>query len=500
MALITDRGMQANSAAADQWLREQFGRGNGTLEGRITPSGNRLFYFRYSDPTGKQARYSIGRFDPKGDGRVAYTTKQARDKAKQLSALYRAGHKDLAEYIQREVQRAEDLVDLALRERQAEETERDHRMREAEEARARRVTVLKLFDEWKLTELRPQRQADNTRTGRKDGGRYVEDQFRRHVFPSIGTLAVEDLKRSDLLSIIDHLRSRGISRTAQIVFSDLNQMLNFAVDREIINANPLATVKRKKVAGSTTSRARFLSEQELKLLPNAMTKARINPRIEALIWIILATGARIGEIAGAVWAASLPSAPVERARVLDALAQRAGTVSAFVGWVDIATRTWHIPTTKNQRSHTIFLSDFALAQFDKLSELKVLSNHEDSTYAPWIFPSEGRQAPVNPKSITKQIAARQTNRPPIAHRSKLTDSLVLPDGKWTPHDLRRTCATTMARLGVQQEVINECLNHVQQDRMSRVYIKGRREQEQANAFSLLGDYLKAIAHESRQSK
>jgi hypothetical protein len=183
MALITDRGMQANPSTTDQWLREQFGRGNGTFEGRITPSSNRLFYFRYSDSTGKQARYPIGPFDPKGDGVVAYTTRQARDKAKQLSALYRAGHKDLAEHIQREAQRAEDLIDLDLRKRKAEEAERDQRMREAEEARARRMTVLRLFDEWKSTELRPQRRADNTRTGRKDGGQYVEEPEVRHFDP-----------------------------------------------------------------------------------------------------------------------------------------------------------------------------------------------------------------------------------------------------------------------------------------------------------------------------
>ncbi|MEZ5643628.1 MAG: hypothetical protein R3E99_00430 [Burkholderiaceae bacterium] len=51
------------------------------------------------------------------------------------------------------------------------------------------------------------------------------------------------------------------------------------------------------------------------------------------------------------------------------------------------------------------------------------------------------------KTVTKQVGDRQ--RPgaaPMSGRSKDVDALVLPGGKWTPHDLRRTAATTMAEL------------------------------------------------------
>jgi hypothetical protein len=47
----------------------------------------------------------------------------------------------------------------------------------------------------------------------------------------------------------------------------------------------------------------------------------------------------------------------------------------------------------------------------------------------------------------------------------------------------------MARLGFGTDVINECLNHMQQDRMAKVYIRDRREDAQARAFDALGERL-----------
>jgi integrase len=80
----------------------------------------------------------------------------------------------------------------------------------------------------------------------------------------------------------------------------------------------------------------------------------------------------------------------------------------------------------------------------------------------------------------------------MANRSAKTQSLALSGGRWTAHDLRRTAATIMARLGVSNDVIDECLNHIIQSRVSRVYIRDRREVDQARAFDALGAKLSAI--------
>jgi len=107
--------------------------------------------------------------------------------------------------------------------------------------------------------------------------------------------------------------------------------------------------------------------------------------------------------------------------------------------------------------------------------------------APWVFPATDNARPVCIKSFGKQLADRQ--RDPDArmmNRTKATEALRLVGGKWTAHDLRRTAATLMARLGFGSDTINECLNHISADRMVRVYVRDRREADQKRAFDALG--------------
>jgi integrase len=94
------------------------------------------------------------------------------------------------------------------------------------------------------------------------------------------------------------------------------------------------------------------------------------------------------------------------------------------------------------------------------------------------------------------LADRQKpNVSALQRRCKLTDALTLSGGKWTAHDLRRTSATLMAQLGHSTDVIDECLNHMMQRRISRVYIQDRREAQQAQAFNALGNKLEELMQE-----
>jgi integrase len=100
--------------------------------------------------------------------------------------------------------------------------------------------------------------------------------------------------------------------------------------------------------------------------------------------------------------------------------------------------------------------------------------------------------PIDPKSITKQIGDRQlehADRKAHASRTKAAHSLELPGGRWTPHDLRRTAATIMGELGVAPHVIDRCLNHREQNRITRTYQRQEMRQEQAEAWRLLGERL-----------
>ncbi len=401
------------------------------------------WYLRLSDPaTGAEQWHRMFPDDPAGH----YPHKSLADARDEAARLWRT--------------RSEGIDPRAKREQTIREAHAQA-LADAEAAR-RRLTVKDLFDHWARVELTPHVRADGKRSGRKDGGEYVRQQFERRVFPALGAVAAADVRKADVLAVLDEVKAAGKLRTANVLLASLKQMFRFALVREIVERNPLDTVTKRDAGGSDDGRQRTLSDDEIKALATAIPAAKMNARSASAIWLILATGVRVGE-----------------------------AMNATRDHIDVEAKTWHLPETKNGRDHLIHLSEFALTQIEALSELK--ETDDDGKLLPWVFPNTAGDGPVCIKSFGKQLADRQ--RPPerrMQHRSKRTDSLMLAGGRWTAHDLRRTAATLMARLGVSGDVIDECLNHVIESRVRRTYIRDRRPAEQARAFDALGLRLAAL--------
>ena len=202
----------------------------------------------------------------------------------------------------------------------------------------------------------------------------------------------------------------------------------------------------------------MLSEREIQALHRQLPSAALLVSTEAAIWIALATGCRIGELLRAEWR-----------------------------HVRLETGEWLIPAdnSKNGRPHTVYLSDMALHQFQLLYEINGSSK--------WCFPSRDDSTHVCVKTVTKQLGDRQrADATPMSRRSPHTNALLLPGGRWTPHDLRRTAATLMTALGVLPEVAEKCLNHTEESRVKRTYQRHSYEAEKRAAWRLLGDRLELL--------
>lgn len=453
MNVITDNAMRAKPAEKDTWLTQPFKRGAGVFLARITPSAERLFYFRYTDSNGRRPFLPIGHYHPKGNN-GGITLAEAYRKASDLSSLYQSGIRDLKEHFAE--QEAKKIADeVAIRRKVNAE------LANAQLEQNRRVTVLKLFERWAEIELKPHIGADGKRIGRKDGGEYVRSQFDRRIFQRIGHFEAQTVKKGDLLGILDEVKVAGKLRTANMLLADLKQMFRFAVDREIIDKNPLATVRKRHVGGANVARKRNLEEVEIRALSDGLKNAGMTRRSQIAVKLILATCCRISELMGATW-----------------------------NQVDLEASTWHLPETKNQRPHTIHLSVYAKQLFNQLLELRKNDIQQGNKLLPWVFPNKSNSGSVCIKSFGKQLSDRQ--RPAerqMANRSSKTETLLLSGGHWTAHDLRRSGATVMANLGVSTDVIDECLNHMLASQMARVYIQDRRLKQQAAAFELLGEKL-----------
>lgn len=133
-----------------------------------------------------------------------------------------------------------------------------------EAARIKMVTVRGLFERWRELELVSRTTPGGERMGRRDSGALVLAQCERHVFPVIGDMAAADVRRADILRVLDAQLAAGKRRTAQMIFADLRQMFAFALDRELIAADPMATLKKARIVGTGAERDRALSVNEVR--------------------------------------------------------------------------------------------------------------------------------------------------------------------------------------------------------------------------------------------
>ncbi|MDX9976348.1 MAG: tyrosine-type recombinase/integrase [FCB group bacterium] len=318
---------------------------------------------------------------------------------------------------------------------------------EAKRQAARR-SVSHLFESWAKVEL----------IQHKDGGKEARRMIALHVLPVIGELAVADVRKSHIAEVLDPMLSRGTPRMAKVILGKMRQMFRFAVERDLIEADPTATFKKSKVGGKDVERDRVLSEEEIRELAQKAPQAALAYSTETAIWVQLSTCCRIGELLAARW-----------------------------DHLDLKGGTWNIPAenSKNGKPHTIYLSEFAVVQFEKLKTLNGNSA--------WCYPNRDDDGPVDSKSVTRQVGDRQRDgRIALSKRSPHTAALMLKGGRWTPHDLRRTGATLMTILGVLPEVAERCLNHVEENRIKRVYQRHTYTNEMREAWRLLGERLELL--------
>jgi len=430
MGKLTDKFIKATKGQG----KDQFCGDGGGLYLRITPAGSRLWVYRYKNATGITRWFDIGAYPSK-------SLAQARAEAATLKLKRREGVDPTEE-----------------RERQAEALLAAKVAGEAEQSASNaRLTVMDLFERWERRGL----------NGRKDKGAEVRRSFEKDVLPVLGAVFAEDVKRGMVAECLDTVAERGAPVIARNLLGDLRQMFGYAIKRGYVENDPTSHLKRDDF-GKKIERERVLDDAELRMMPEKLAEADMQEASIASVWIMLSTCCRVGEISQARWE-----------------------------HIDLNAGTWWLPpaNTKNAKEHTVVMSDFAKVHFQELRRLvEEAATREGVKPSPWVLPASRQGAGhVCLKSLAKQIGDRQRgDKLPMMNRTKLTHALELPKGKWTPHDLRRTGATIMGKLGVRPDVIEKCLNHVEQNRLIRIYQRQTLEAEQTEAWRLLGERLELL--------
>jgi integrase len=252
--------------------------------------------------------------------------------------------------------------------------------------------------------------------------------LRRLVFPVIGAIPIADIRRSDVIRVLDGVEDNAGPVQADRTLAYLSRVFNWYAARSDDFRSPIvrgmARTKPKERA-----RDRILTDDELVRI---WLYAERNGAFGALVRFILLTAARRSEASEMVWS-------------------------------EIADGDWTLPASRNKTKMELVrpLSRAALA---------VLA--ERRTAKPFVF-SDG-QAPIGSMS-----------------RAKAAFDAATGTSGWTLHDCRRSARSLMSRAGVDADIAERCMGHVIPG-VRATYDRHEYHAEKARAYELLAGLIERI--------
>lgn len=237
-------------------------------------------------------------------------------------------------------------------------------------------------------------------------------QLARYVLPKLGDRDVKTITRRDVLDLLEEIADTGRGVTANRIRTYFQTFLNWCIERDVIEVNPTA---RMKPLAKEKPRDRVLSDDEIRWFWQACDAAGYP--FGTLGKVLLLTGQRLNEVAQIT----------------------AGEIEGSI---------WHLPPhrAKNGRAHDVPLSAPVLALIAEAPRLDGPAGY---------FLTTTGASPISGFSRAQASLAKRMRK--IAEQDR-GESVEIPH--WTWHDLRRTCATGLARLGIPVRVTEAVLNHV----------------------------------------
>jgi integrase len=230
-------------------------------------------------------------------------------------------------------------------------------------------------------------------------------QVRRHLLvyaKPLHDLLINSMSQRNVAVLLDTIAKNSGDVTANRLRASLETFVGWVIRQGIRlpEGNVVSyTGKRKE-----TSRSRVLTDAELK----AVWTACDDTDHGAIVKLLLLSGQRAAEIGG-------------------------------LRWDEVKDDRIELPgeRTKNKRPHSIWLSDPARAildQFRRVGRVHVFGRDDTAGFRGW---------GVSKQRLDERIAKSGVTMAP-----------------WVVHDLRRSAASGMQRIGIRAEVIERTLNHV----------------------------------------
>lgn len=248
---------------------------------------------------------------------------------------------------------------------------------------------------------------------------YAKDIWRsldKDVFPAIGAIPVQEIKARTIVEALEPIKARGALETVRRLVQRINEIMIYAVNTGLIDANPASGVgmafEKPKKQNMLT-----LRPEELPKLLRSLDRSNLSVPTRCLIKWQLLTLVRPSEASGTRWAE-----------------------------IDLDAKLWTIPAErmKAKREHIVPLSTQALNVLEVMKPISAQREH--------VFPS--RNAPKKP--MNSQTANAALKR--IGY-----------SGKLVAHGLRSIASTAMNEANFNPDVIESSLAHIEKNSVRKAY-------------------------------
>ena len=259
----------------------------------------------------------------------------------------------------------------------------------------------------------------------------AESNLRLYLSNFYGTQPISEVTRADIHQILDDLIARGKQTAANRALAHIRKFFGWLVERGYLNHSPADHIKPRH---KESERDRVLSDAEIKAIWNA-AEAMSGP-YSAWLKLLLLCGQRRVE-----------TASMRRSQIIDG--------------------SWHLSATdtKNKQPHIIPLPNQAQRLVDQLIE------KEDNFL---IKSGRNGDRPVNGFS-----------------KAKLQMDRLSGVENWKFHDLRRTVATNLTKLGIDRLILQKIINHSERG-VTQIYDRYSYMDEKREALQKWADKLDEI--------
>ncbi|MEM8938617.1 MAG: integrase arm-type DNA-binding domain-containing protein [Bacteroidota bacterium] len=261
----------------------------------------------------------------------------------------------------------------------------------------------------------------NQKIGKKSW-KQEERNLRKYLLPELRNKKISQVTPKDLSKIFHYvIVTREAPVAAKRLYSYIRRLFNFAAEMGLMRRrdNPCLDIKLKF---PNNRRERHLSPKEIYLFWNTLNDIPMSPIIRLALRFMILTVARSCEVREMKWSD-----------------------------VDLNTRIWILPKTKNGRMHRVYLGNLSILI---LNDARKYSDGTGLVFGSTRhFKTCGKL--LNDLGMLSSWALSQ----PIRRHFEMFNI----QDKFYPHDLRRTGATLIAGLFGRRDFASMALNHTNKD-------------------------------------